>query len=74
MDYLVHIAILLETSSGAAQPNISGKKISAHLLPLPPLAEQKRIVKKVEEVISLINKLQDVIGKNVTGTRGRPKK
>jgi len=66
--------ILLETSSGAAQPNISGEKISVHLLPLPPLAEQKRIVKKVEEVMSLINKLQDVIGKNLTGTRGRPKK
>lgn len=52
---------LLKTSSGAAQPNISGEKISSHPLALPPLAEQRRIVKKVEEVMSLVNNLKPLV-------------
>lgn len=32
------------------------------LIPLPPFVEQKRIVKKVEEVMTLINRLKQVIG------------
>jgi type I restriction enzyme S subunit len=54
---------LLKTSSGAAQPNISGEKIAAHVLPLPPLAEQKRIIKKVEEVMVLIDRLKPLVAK-----------
>ncbi len=37
---------------GGAQPNISGKRIEAILIPLPPLAEQYRIVAKLEELFS----------------------
>lgn len=50
--------VLLKTSSGAAQPNISGEKIITHLFPLPPYQEQKRIVKKIEEVMSQLDELE----------------
>jgi len=50
--------ILIDKSSGAAQPNISGEKILAHSFALPPLGEQKRIVKKVEEVMKQLDELE----------------
>lgn len=43
---------------GGAQPNISKEKIVNSLIPLPPLAEQKRIVAKVEELLALCDKLK----------------
>ena len=49
---------LRKRGDGGAQPNISREKIIAYLLPLPPLAEQKRIVAKVEELLNLVNKLE----------------
>lgn len=52
---------LLETSSGAAQPNISGEKIAGHLLALPPTKEQNRIVKKVDQIFTLISILKKQI-------------
>lgn len=66
--------ILINKSSGAAQPNISGEKIIAHPFALPPLAEQKRIVKKVEEVMNLVAQLRDILGESKASGRGRPKK
>ena len=51
---------LRKRGDGGAQPNISREKIIAYLLPLPPLAEQKRIVEKLEEILPLV----DEYGKN----------
>ncbi|WP_349818068.1 MULTISPECIES: restriction endonuclease subunit S [Clostridium] len=45
---------LKSKSEGGAQPNISKEKIIRHLMTLPPLEEQKRIVAKIEEVLEKI--------------------
>ncbi len=51
---------LKKRGAGAAQPNISREKIIAYLFPLPPFAEQKRIIEKLEEILALV----DEYGKN----------
>ena len=43
--------VLQEQSAGGAQKNINQKIINDLLLPLPPLAEQERIVAKIEELM-----------------------
>ena len=40
--------------NATAQPVVSGKKIYPLLLPLPPLATQRRIVAKLEEILPLV--------------------
>ena len=45
-------------SEGGAQPNISKAKIINTTIPLPPLAEQKRIVAKVEELMGVCDRLE----------------
>ena len=43
---------------GGAQPNISKEKIIATFIPLPPLAEQKRIVTAIEAIFTQIELLE----------------
>ena len=45
-------------SEGGAQPNISKVKIVRRPFPLPPLAEQHRIVAKVDELMALCDRLE----------------
>ena len=44
----------IELGEGGAQPNISKEKIVAFPFPLPPLAEQRRIVAKIEELFGVM--------------------
>ncbi len=44
-------------AEGGAQPNISKEKIVNTLFPLPPFAEQQRIVSKISQVFSVIESL-----------------
>ena len=48
----------IKMGEGGAQPNISKEKIVNALIPLPPLAEQKRIVAKLEELLPLCERLK----------------
>ena len=49
---------LREKSMGTGQPNVNGTALSLLSLPLPPLAEQSRIVARVEELMRLCDALQ----------------
>ena len=49
---------LKKMGAGGAQPNISREKIIKTIMPLPPLAEQKRIVEKLDNVLANIEKLK----------------
>ncbi len=49
---------LLDNCTGATAKGIKADKLKHLLLPLPPLAEQKRIVKRVEELLALCDELK----------------
>ena len=48
-----------ENIAGNAQPNCNATKLASLTLPIPPLAEQKRIVVKIEEFLSAVNAARD---------------
>ncbi len=50
---------LREEAAGGAQPNLNVGKIKSTLIPLPPLAEQHRIVTRVEELRRLCAQLRE---------------
>jgi type I restriction enzyme S subunit len=47
-----------QASEGGAQPNVSKAKVTRCPIPLPPLAEQHRIVAKVDELMALCDRLE----------------
>ena len=49
---------ILKIAYGGAQPNISGKMIENLTIPLPPLAEQYRIVQKIETYFSFLDAIE----------------
>lgn len=49
---------LINSSGATAQPAIYLKDMKKGLIPLPPFEEQKRIVSKVDELMSLCDKLE----------------
>nr|WP_269088763.1 restriction endonuclease subunit S [Streptococcus suis] len=58
--YLASPVLLSEIrkyNNGTAQPNLSAKALNNFFIPLPPLAEQKRIVSKISKIFSVIETL-----------------
>ena len=43
---------------GTAMPGLSANRLKAILIPLPPLAEQHRIVEKLESILSKLDALK----------------
>jgi type I restriction enzyme, S subunit len=56
--WLLRATNLRQKDSATAQPVISGSKIYPLLVPLAPLAEQKRIVAKVDRLMALCDQLE----------------
>jgi type I restriction enzyme S subunit len=51
-------AQIFQFDNGSAQPNLSANSVKKYWIPLPPPAEQKRIVTKVTELLSLCDALE----------------
>ena len=56
---LSHREEFLRQGGGGAQPNISKEKIVNTYIPIPPLAEQKRILQKIEALFVAIDKIAE---------------
>jgi type I restriction enzyme, S subunit len=56
--------IIQEKSAGGAQPFIPLKFFRNYLFPLPPLAEQKRIVEKVDKLMAYCDELEKQVKEN----------
>jgi type I restriction enzyme S subunit len=54
-------ANLTDFAPATAQKNINIEILSAVLIPLPPLAEQRRIVAKVDELMAICDRLEEQI-------------
>ncbi|WP_350210831.1 restriction endonuclease subunit S [Botrimarina sp.] len=50
---------IFEYDNGSAQPNLSANSVKKYWFPLPPLAEQRRIVAKVDELMALVDRLDE---------------
>ncbi len=55
--YFLKTLNLNKYATATAQPGLAVSTINEVLIPLPPLAEQRRIVEKIEEILSAVEKL-----------------
>ena len=64
----------IQMGGGGAQPNISKEKIEATHIPCPPINEQLRIVRQIEFIFELLDKLDingNDIGKTIDNTKSK---
>lgn len=57
-------------SQQVGQANVNGTKLQALAIPLPPLAEQQRIVAEVERRLSVVEELEAVLNANLQRATG----
>lgn len=70
-NYLLHffnsqlcISYMYDKQVDMVRPNLSMGNIAKFLIPLPPLAEQKRIVQKVDQLMKLCDELESQVKEN----------
>ena len=51
-------SFMIKNATGTAQKGFYLKQVEQLVIPLPPLAEQKRIVAKLEELLPLCERLK----------------
>ena len=52
---------MYEYSKGTTVDTITLEKLKSYIVPLPPLAEQQRIVQKIEELFSALDNIQETL-------------
>ena len=52
---------MAECSKGTTVDTITLEKLKSYIVPLPPLAEQQRIVQKIEELFSVLDNIQKAL-------------
>ena len=64
----------IKKGEGGAQPNISREKLIAHLMPVPPIEEQHRIVSQIREVLPYVQRYaHSQIEQNLLNENIKPK-
>ena len=63
MMYFVNAISLAKYVTGTAQPKMNQEKMNSIPVPLPPFAEQKRIVAKIEELLPYIDRYKQAWSK-----------
>jgi type I restriction enzyme S subunit len=61
--------IAKKSTTGGAAPRVNVSTVKAYPIPLPPLAEQKRIVAKVDELMGICDKLETQLESQQKGRR-----
>ena len=54
--------MLLDKTKTTSIPNLTLEIIKNQIIPLPPLAEQKRIITKVEALFAQLDRIEEELG------------
>ena len=58
--------MISQHDNGTAQPNLGSTSLAKFLVPLPPLAEQKRIVETVGQLMDVCDQLEEQLEQSET--------